>query len=103
MKTKTILYEVLLVTAVMLLGMWFLPAYKTFFALIPLVYLLIEKRMRHRSWQDLGLKFRTFWQDLRTNWYWFVLVAFISQPLVATLNEIFLPGISGTCDRAPTI
>ena len=31
MKTKTILYEVLLVTAVMLLGMWFLPAYKTFF------------------------------------------------------------------------
>ena len=47
--------------------------------------------MRHRSWQDLGFKFRTFWQDLRTNWYWFVLVAFISQPLVATLTKYFYP------------
>ncbi len=91
MKTRTILYEVVVVTAVMLLGMWFLPAYKTFFALIPLVYLLIEKRMRHRSWQDLGFKFRTFWQDLRMNWFWFVLVGFISQPLVAILTKYFYP------------
>lgn len=91
MKTKTILYEVIVVTAVMLLGMWFLPAYKTFFALIPLVYLLIEKRIRHRSWQDLGFKFRTFWQNLRMNWYWFVLVAFISQPLAVILTKYFYP------------
>jgi len=91
MKTKTILYEVILVTTVMLLGMWFLPDYKTFFGLIPLVYLLIEKRVRHRSWKDLGFKFRTFWQDLRVNWYWFVLVAFISQPLVAILTKYFYP------------
>lgn len=91
MKSKTILYEVILVTAVMLLGMWFLPAYKTFFGLIPLVYLLIEKRIRHRSWQDLGFKFRTFWQDLRMNWFWFVLVGFVSQPLVAILTKYFYP------------
>jgi membrane protease YdiL (CAAX protease family) len=91
MKPRTILYEVILVTAVMLLGMWFLPAYKTFFGLIPLVYLLIEKRIRHRSWQDLGFKFRTFWQDLRMNWFWFVLVGFISQPLVAILTKYFYP------------
>lgn len=91
MKPRTILYEVILVTAVMLLGMWFLPAYKTFFGLIPLVYLLIEKRIRHRSWQDLGFKFRAFWQDLRMNWFWFVLVGFISQPLVAILTKYFYP------------
>ncbi len=91
MKTKTILIEVILVTTVMLLGMWFLPAYKTFFGLIPLVYLLIEKRIRRRSWKDLGFKFRTFWQDLRMNWFWFVLVGFISQPLVAILTKYFYP------------
>ena len=89
MKSRTILYEVVLVTAVMLLGMWFLSAYKTFYALIPLAYLLIEKRIRLRSWEDLGFKFKTFWKDLRMNWYWFVLVAFISQPLVVILTKYF--------------
>lgn len=89
MKTKSVLIETIVVTAVTLLGMWFLPTYKTGFALIPLVYLLVERRLRKRSWSDLGFKFRTFLPDLRANWFWFVLVGLISQPAVALLAKIF--------------
>ncbi len=83
MKSKAVLIETVVVTAATMLGMWFLPAYKTGFAMIPLVYLLIERRLRKRSWSELGFKFRTFWPDLRANWFWFVLVGVISQPLTA--------------------
>jgi uncharacterized protein len=91
MKNKTVLLETILVTAVTLLGMWFLPAYKTIFALIPLVYLLIERHLRRRSWADLGFRFRSFWADLRANWVWFVLVALVSQPAVALLTKYLYP------------
>jgi Na+/melibiose symporter-like transporter len=65
MKTKRILLETILVTAVTLLGMWFVPAAKTLFALIPVAYLLIERRLRKRTWGDLGFNVCTFWTDLR--------------------------------------
>lgn len=91
MKTKIVLLETILVTAVTLLGMWFLPAYKTFFALLPLVYLLIERRLRQRTWNELGFKFRSFLTDLRANWIWFILVGLISQPTVSLLTKFFYP------------
>lgn len=87
MKTKSVLIETIVVTGITLLGFWLLPAYKTIFALIPLVYLLVERRLRKRSWSDLGFKFRTFWLDLRANWFWFVLVGLISQPLIVILTK----------------
>ena len=43
MKTNRIFFETILVIAVTLFGMWFVPAAKTLFALIPIVYLLIER------------------------------------------------------------
>ena len=102
MKSKSVLIEAVVVTVVTLLGMWFLPAYKTGFALIPLVYLLIERRLRRRSWNDLGFKFRTFWLDLRSNWFWFVLVGVISQPLTALLTKYFFPAyLEHVIDRLP--
>jgi membrane protease YdiL (CAAX protease family) len=91
MKSKTVLLETILVTAVTLLGMWLLPAYKTIFALLPLVYLLIERRLRHRTWNELGFKFQSFLTDLRANWIWFVLVGLISQPAVSLLTKFFYP------------
>ena len=91
MKTKSVLFETILVTAVTLLGMWFLPAYKTIFALIPFVYLLVERRLRKRTWVDLGFKFRTFWADLSASWFWFVLVGLVSQPAMSLLTKFFYP------------
>jgi membrane protease YdiL (CAAX protease family) len=90
-KTNRILLETILVTVITLLGMWFVPAAKTLFALIPVVYLLIERRLRHRTWGDLGFNFRTFGADLRTNGLLFVLMGFLIQPLTALWAKAFFP------------
>lgn len=91
MKSKSVLLETILVTAATLLGMWFLPAAKTLFALIPVAYLLIERRLRKRTWADLGFSIRTFWADLRANWILFALVGFVIQPVTALWAKAYFP------------
>ena len=80
MKNNRVLLETIIVTIVSLGGILLLPQLKLIFVLLPIAYLLIERRQRNRTWVDLGFKFNTFWADLRANWFWFVLVGIISQP-----------------------
>ena len=91
MKNKSVLLETILVMSVTLLGMWFLPAYKTIFALIPVAYLLIERPLRKRTWADLGFSIRTFWADLRANWILFVLLGFVMQPAAVLWAKAYFP------------
>jgi membrane protease YdiL (CAAX protease family) len=90
-KNNRILLETILVTVSTLLGMWLVPAAKTLFALIPVAYLLIERRMRHRTWGELGFNFRTFGADLRANWLLFALTGILIQPLTALWAKSFFP------------
>ena len=83
--------ETILVISVAMCGMLLLPRLKTVFALLPPAYLLIERHARKRPWADLGFRFSTFWEDLRANWFWFLLVGVIMQPLVAMLAKAFIP------------
>ncbi len=91
MKTNRILFETILVIAVTLFGMWFVPTDKTLFALIPIAYLLIERRLRKRTWNDLGFTVRTFGADLRVNWLLFVLTGFLIQPLTVLWAKAYFP------------
>ncbi len=91
MKSKSVLFETILVTAVTLLGMWFVPTAKMLFALIPIAYLLVERRLRKRTWADLGFSIRTFWRDLRANWLLFALVGFVMQPVTALWAKAYFP------------
>lgn len=91
MKNKIVLIEMILVMLVTAAGMFLLPAYKTVFALLPVVYLLIERRLRKRSWADLGFKIRSFWPDLKANWVLFILLGFIIQPVTAIAAKLFMP------------
>ena len=91
MKSNRILFETILVALITIGGMVFIPQAKLLFALIPVAYLLIERRLRSRTWADIGFKFSTFWQDLRVNWFLFVLAGIIIQPLTALLAKTFAP------------
>ena len=91
MNKRHILLETTLVIAVTLLGMWFVPGAKTLFALFPVVYLLVERRLRQRTWGELGFKFRSFGADLRANWLLFALTAFLIQPLTALWAKAYFP------------
>lgn len=91
MKSRSVLLETILVISVTLLGMWFVPTGKTLFALIPIAYLLIERRLRNRTWAELGFTIRTFWADLRANWILFVLVGLVMQPVTALWAKAYFP------------
>jgi membrane protease YdiL (CAAX protease family) len=91
MKTNRILIEMALVAVIAIGGMLLIPQAKLIFALIPVAYLLIERRLRKRTWADLGFKFSTFFQDLRANWVWFALAGFVIQPLTVLLARAFAP------------
>lgn len=91
MKPKRIFFETVLFASISICGMWLLPAAKTFFALIPVAYLLIERRIRNRSWSELGFSARSLWLDLKSNWLLFFLSGFIIQPMVVLWAKSFFP------------
>ena len=91
MKDNRVLLETIVVTIVSLGGILLLPQLKLIFTLIPIAYLLIERRIRNRTWADLGFKFNTFWADLRSNWFWFVLVGVVSQPAWFLIERAVAP------------
>ena len=93
MKDNRVLLETIIVTIVSLGGILLLPQLKLIFVLLPIAYLLIERRIRNRTWTDLGFKFNTFWADLRANWFWFVLVGVISQPAWFLIERAIDPAI----------
>ena len=93
MKNNRVLLETILITIISLGGILLLPQFKLIFSLIPIAYLLIERRLRNRTWADLGFKFITFWADLRANWFWFVLVGIISQPAWFLIERAIDPKI----------
>jgi len=93
MKDNRVLLETIIVTVISLGGILLLPQLKLIFVLLPIAYLLIERRQRNRTWTDLGFKFNTFWADLRANWFWFVLVGIISQPAWFLIERVVAPEI----------
>ncbi len=93
MKDHRVLLETIIVTIVSLGGILLTPQFKLIFVLLPIAYLLIERRQRHRTWADLGFRFNTFWADLQANWSWFVLVGVISQPAWFLIERAIDPEI----------
>jgi len=91
MKTRRILFETILIVTISLLGMWFLPAAKTLFALIPAAYLLIERCMRQRTWKELGFTISSFGVDLKAKWVIFILLAVIIQPVIGVWAKTGFP------------
>ena len=82
-----------------------LPSLSTIIYFLPIGYLLVELKVRNRSWSELGIK-RGFLKDLRANWYFFVIVVVILQIVASVLLKFFWPAlldqISGRISSLPT-
>ncbi len=91
MKTNRILFETIIITAIMLTGMLLIPRAKPLFALLPVAYLLIERPLRKRTWGDLGFNGRTFWTALRADWVLFVFLGFVVQPVTVLWAKAYFP------------
>jgi len=97
-----VLWETLLVLLVSLgLGLIY-PGLKTFSILLPVAYLIIERRLRKRSWSELGFDLKGFPAALKANWWLVVLVAFVVQVLAVFSTRAFLPAfITHVVERLP--
>ena len=99
------LYETVLIMVITVGLIILFPSLSTLFYFLPIGYLLVELKLRHRSWSDLGIK-RGFLKDLRANWSLFVIVVVILQVVVSVLLKFFWPDllaqISGRISSLPT-
>ena len=84
--SRSALYTTLAVLLLSTIPGLLAPAAKPLAYLVPLVYLLVERKRAGRSWEEIGVKARTYGQDLLANWHLFLIVAIIFQlvpPLLA--------------------
>jgi membrane protease YdiL (CAAX protease family) len=91
--------------AVVLLSMapgLFIPSAKPLAYVVPLVYLLVEKRSLGRSWKEIGIRASTFKDDLLSNWHLFLLVGFLLQLILPLLARSQWPALlSHIRERVP--
>jgi membrane protease YdiL (CAAX protease family) len=69
------------------------PGAKPFAYIPPLVYILRERRIRGRSWEEIGIKVRGIRKDFLTNWHLFFIVAVVLQLPVILIARAFWPDL----------
>lgn len=83
--------ETLLVLAASLAPALAVPRLRIVSIVLPVVYLLVERRLRRRSWEETGFRWRTFIADLREQAWLVLLVGVILQALAILLTRFLLP------------
>jgi membrane protease YdiL (CAAX protease family) len=84
-------WEILLVMFLSLGISLISPSLKLIGILIPVAYLIIERRMRHRTWTEIGFNLHGIPTGLRQNLGWILLVGVGIQALAAFCSYYFLP------------
>ncbi len=85
-----ILVELILVMGISVFLFWF-TSLAWVYTILPLSYLLIERRIRHQPLERLGIKYSGIITDLKTNFHIIILVAVGIQLAVIIGSRWFLP------------
>lgn len=90
-QTNVILIETLVILGLVIIFSFFLPKIKGIFEMIPIVYILVERRKRNRSFEEIGFKFKSTLKDIKDNWHLILLVAIVLQFLTLLIAKSLLP------------
>ena len=97
-------YEMLAVLAVTILPSLIWPPLKGPLSFLPIVYLLVERHLRGRTWREVGLDPRGFWPGLQATWPLVLLVAIGTQALTIFVARAWWPALlSHIMARVPLI
>jgi len=88
---STQLYELTVIMLVTVALSILIQEIKGLMMLLPLAYLLIERRRRNRSWTEFGVKRGGYLNALKSNWHLIVLVVFVIQFIVIVGTSWFIP------------
>jgi membrane protease YdiL (CAAX protease family) len=81
-----------------------IPAAKAFAYIPPMVYVLRERRIQKRPWEEIGIKLRGFKKDFLNNWYLILIVAIVLQFPIALAGKYFWPDLlKHISDRIPLL
>ncbi|OPJ60191.1 CPBP family intramembrane glutamic endopeptidase [Clostridium chromiireducens] len=89
---KRLLAETLTVIIVTVLLFLIFNNLKAIIPVIPIIYLLIEKRIRHRSWAEIGFNIKTVLIDIKKNWHFITLAGVISPLLTFYIGKYCITG-----------
>ncbi|MBX2997022.1 MAG: CPBP family intramembrane metalloprotease [Caldilineaceae bacterium] len=92
-RSLRVLFEMLVVISVTLIGSLLWPQVKRLLAWLPIVYVLVERFLRRRSWAELGFQRQTFPSALARNWPFIVLVAVVFQVITVVVALTFWPAL----------
>lgn len=90
--SKQLLLETLIVIALTILLFFIFNNISSIIPLIPAIYLLVERRKRHRTWSDIGFRMENLFSDLKKNWYLILLVGVVSPLLTFLIGKYCVPG-----------
>jgi uncharacterized protein len=103
-RTSRSAYEALAVMAISLIPGLIWPQIKGPLQFLPVIYLLVERPLRHRTWREIGLDPWGFGLGLRLTWPLVLLVAVGTQVLTALLARAFWPELfAHILERLPLV
>jgi uncharacterized protein len=107
-KHKGASHKALYVTlAVVLLSMIpgiFIPGLKPITYIAALIYISGEHRNRGHSWEELGLKWRSYTKDLKANWHLILIVTILLQLPIPLMAKTYWPDLlKHISDRIPLL
>lgn len=84
--------ELFIILAIMILSI-FIPALKGIAVIGPIVYFLVENKLRNRTAKESGLTFAKFSKVLRMSWYFILLVGIVMQLFYSFMYSQFFPDV----------
>lgn len=88
---ERVLIETLVVLGIVLILSFFMPQIKGFFEIIPIAYILVERRLRKKSFEEIGFKLKSTLMDVKNNWHLTLLVAIVLQFITLLIAKSLLP------------
>jgi membrane protease YdiL (CAAX protease family) len=83
--------EMIILVILMLTSALFLPQLKGIFVILPIIYYLVERRIRGRSRESIGFISAKFLKDIKKNWVWILLVGIVFQIIYVTIFRNYFP------------
>jgi uncharacterized protein len=88
---RKVLYETVVILILTFTAQFLWKDHRTLFVIAPMVYFFIERRIRRRTWKDVGFDLRSIPGDMAANGFLILLVSIIIQFLVVWVAKIRAP------------
>ncbi|MCA1056127.1 CPBP family intramembrane metalloprotease [Rossellomorea aquimaris] len=92
---KRPLLEMGILVVLMVIVAIFFPAFKGAAAILPIIYVFIERRVRNRSLSSIGFKREQIGASLKKKWQWVLIVGVVFQLGYFFLLKQFVPEVFG--------